>query len=82
MRTRLHEAFRIIEMATEETAVHIKVRQSRSHIITLGGEATFISFWLTDRLEEFRALHPEPHRVCRRPFGLSYAAMAGSSSMA
>jgi antirestriction protein ArdC len=24
----------------------------------------------------------EPHRVCRRPFGLSYAAMAGSSSMA
>jgi len=24
----------------------------------------------------------EPRRVCRRPFGLSYAAMAGSSSMA
>jgi len=24
----------------------------------------------------------EPHRVCRRPFSLSYAAMAGSSSMA
>jgi hypothetical protein len=24
----------------------------------------------------------EPHRVCRRPFGLSYAAMAGWSSMA
>ncbi len=24
----------------------------------------------------------EPLRVCRRPFGLSYAAMAGSSSMA
>jgi hypothetical protein len=24
----------------------------------------------------------EPHRVCRRPFHLSYAAMAGSSSMA
>jgi hypothetical protein len=24
----------------------------------------------------------EPPRVCRRPFGLSYAAMAGSSSMA
>ena len=24
----------------------------------------------------------EPHQVCRRPFGLSYAAMAGSSSMA
>ena len=39
-----------------------------------------------------KSLHPllptlieamnEPHRVCRRPFGLSYAAMAGSSSMA
>jgi wobble nucleotide-excising tRNase len=25
---------------------------------------------------------PEPPRVCRRPFGLSYAAMAGASSMA
>lgn len=25
---------------------------------------------------------PEPPRVCRRPSGLSYAAMAGSSSMA
>lgn len=24
----------------------------------------------------------EPPRVCRRPFGLSYAAMAGASSMA
>lgn len=24
----------------------------------------------------------EPRRVCQRPFGLSYAAMAGSSSMA
>lgn len=24
----------------------------------------------------------EPHRVCRRPFGLSYAAMAGTSSIA
>jgi hypothetical protein len=24
----------------------------------------------------------EPHRVFRRPFGLSYAAMAGASSMA
>ncbi|MGN7827777.1 nucleotidyltransferase family protein [Agrobacterium radiobacter] len=24
----------------------------------------------------------EPRRVCRRPFGLSYAAIAGSSSMA
>jgi hypothetical protein len=24
----------------------------------------------------------EPRRVCRRPFGLSYAAMAGTSSMA
>lgn len=38
-------------------------------------------FWLTDaqlaRLEPF-----EPPRVCRRPFGLSYAAMAGSSSLA
>jgi hypothetical protein len=28
------------------------------------------------------ALTPEPPRVCRRPFGLSYAAMAGASSMA
>lgn len=26
--------------------------------------------------------HREPSRLCRRPFGLSYAAMAGSSSMA
>ncbi|SFJ56045.1 hypothetical protein SAMN03080618_03314 [Aquamicrobium aerolatum DSM 21857] len=24
----------------------------------------------------------EPRRVCRRPFGLSYAAMSGASSMA
>jgi hypothetical protein len=24
----------------------------------------------------------EPPRVCRRPFGISYAAMAGCSSMA
>jgi hypothetical protein len=24
----------------------------------------------------------EPRRLCRRPFGLSYAAMAGASSMA
>jgi hypothetical protein len=27
-------------------------------------------------------LGTEPHRVCRRPFRLSYAAMAGSSSIA
>lgn len=35
-------------------------------------------------MAELRALDDriEPHRVCRRPFGLSYAAMAGSSSMA
>jgi hypothetical protein len=26
--------------------------------------------------------HTEPHRLCRRPFGLSYAANAGASSMA
>jgi len=26
--------------------------------------------------------HREPYRVCRRLFGLSHAAMAGSSSMA
>jgi hypothetical protein len=29
-----------------------------------------------------RTLHFEPHRVCRRPFRLSYAATAGASSMA
>jgi hypothetical protein len=28
------------------------------------------------------SIQPEPPRVCRRPSGLSYAAMAGSSSMA
>ena len=27
-------------------------------------------------------LRPEPHRLYRRPFGLSYAAMAGASSLA
>jgi len=27
-------------------------------------------------------IRPEPPRDCRRPFGLSYAAMAGCSSMA
>lgn len=56
---RLHEAFRIIETATEEAAVHMRVRQSRSDIITLGGESTFISLWLADRLEEFRRFHPQ-----------------------
>lgn len=56
---RLHDAFRTIETATEEAAVHMRVRQSRSHIITLGGEATFISLWLADRLEAFRQRHPE-----------------------
>ena len=56
---RLCEAFRTIETATEEAAVHMKVRPSRSHIITLGGESSFISLWLADRLEEFRRLHPE-----------------------
>ncbi|TCQ72441.1 hypothetical protein EDF68_1214 [Ochrobactrum sp. BH3] len=30
----------------------------------------------------FAAQGHEPRRVCRRPFGLSYAAMAGASSMA
>lgn len=30
----------------------------------------------------FGLIPAEPHRVCRRPFRLSYAAMAGSSSMA
>ena len=29
-----------------------------------------------------KELGSEPPRVCRRPFGLSYAAMAGCSSMA
>ena len=33
---------------------------------------------ITDKI--IRAI--EPRRVCRRPFGLNYAAMAGSSSMA
>ncbi len=33
----------------------------------------------TQRLEKITS---EPPRVCRRPFGLSYAAMAGCSSMA
>lgn len=56
---RLHEAFRIIETATGEAAVHTRIRQSRSSVITLSGEATFISLWLVDRLEEFRKLHPE-----------------------
>ncbi|MGQ3215373.1 MAG: LysR substrate-binding domain-containing protein [Shinella sp.] len=56
---RLREAFRIIETATEEAAVHMQVRRGRSHIITLGGESTFISLWLADRLEEFHRLHPE-----------------------
>ena len=31
---------------------------------------------------EQRSGHLEPPRVCRRPSGLSYAAMAGSSRMA
>lgn len=56
---RLHEAFRIIETATGEAAVHTRIRQNRSSVITLSGEATFISLWLVDRLEEFRKLHPE-----------------------
>lgn len=35
------------------------------------------------RIRQIRLLeNSEPHRVCRRPFDLSYAAMAGSSSMA
>ena len=33
-------------------------------------------------LEKMRIHIIEPTRVCRRPFGLSYAAMAGCSSMA
>jgi type II secretory pathway component PulL len=33
-------------------------------------------------LDELSARYAEPPRVCRRPFGLSYAAMAGCSSMA
>lgn len=56
---RLHEAFRIIETATQEAAVHTRVRPGRAHVITLGGESTFISLWLADRLEQFRRLHPE-----------------------
>lgn len=56
---RLYEAFRIIETATEEAAVHGSVRPNRARFLTLGGESTFISLWLVDRLEQFRALHPE-----------------------
>jgi hypothetical protein len=33
-------------------------------------------------IEEAEKLSFEPPRDCRRPFGLSYAAMAGCSSMA
>ena len=33
-------------------------------------------------LQSRRNKGAEPPRVCRRPFGLSYAAMAGASSMA
>ena len=40
---------------------------------TYSVSANLIQFWLT----QF-----EPHRVCRRPFGLSYAAMTDASSMA
>src|ERR1700677_888523 len=40
--------------------------------------------WLTilDPLNGFSRTPFEPPRVCRRPFGLSYAAMVGCSSMA
>jgi hypothetical protein len=41
---------------------------------------------LIERKQMLRAVasgeRREPPRVCRRPFGLSYAAMAGCSSMA
>ena len=62
----------------------------------LKGQGTTPRVMITDKLRSYSAakseLMPgvehrshkgiEPRRVCRRPFGLSYAAMAGSSSMA
>jgi uncharacterized protein YidB (DUF937 family) len=42
-----------------------------------GGVGGLLGGGLGELLDRF-----EPPRVCRRPFGLSYAAMAGCSSMA
>lgn len=39
-------------------------------------------FWFRKTKTTGRSHQHEPPRVCRRPFGLSYAAMAGCSSMA
>ncbi len=56
---RLSEAFRVIETATEETAVESIVRQGKGQRVTLSSEPAFMSLWLADRLSDFRRLHPD-----------------------
>jgi hypothetical protein len=52
-----------------------------SAIIDIGGGASRLVDNLVQRgFKDVTVL--EPPRICRRPFGLSYAAMAGCSSMA
>ena len=69
----------------------VQVKDASEKIRSVAVESTDlvedIYLTATKGLSEFNlkaldALRTEPPRVCRRPFGLSYAAMAGSSSMA
>ncbi len=43
---------------------------------------TYVRYIRELRLGDEVEIRTEPPRLCRRPFGLSYAAMAGTSSMA
>jgi hypothetical protein len=53
------------------------------YVLFVGG-AFSLAFAALERRSQARRrrLTTEPSRVCRRPFGLSYAAMADCSSMA
>jgi DNA-binding winged helix-turn-helix (wHTH) protein len=52
-------------------------------VVSLGSRAIDILLFLIAHPGELKTNQEiEPHRVCRRPFRLSYAAMAASSSMA
>jgi len=69
-----HEVvFTTIESVVILAAIDLALRKESNWVFVVVQTLGFLALMMY--------LH-EPHRVCRRPFSLSYAAMAGSSSMA
>ena len=67
-------------MARRRRCSKIGGSEFKSHFSNVPEEAA--RHWLYEHWDTHRIARFEPPRVCRRLFGLSYAAIAGASSMA